>query len=190
LPAVHLAIGEETPIKKLAMLLRAIDSSTAGELIQKQVAAPKYSFVTRRIKLDKKVFQRDLLWSVQDGDVIEIDKIITIYLDHPDQDDTNVMLKLFRAEHLKKVAKKQLKPHSSKAFEEAVEQIAYAEDPIGYYQNNQHPTIESFMLNPKKREAGWLVEKYGKEELVKKAEEKSSGFATLFRIRKMIGSAA
>ena len=182
--------GRSPEKKNLAMLLRAIDSSAARVLIQKQSFAPKYSFVTRKIKLDKKAFQRDLLWSVQDGDVIEIDKIITIYLDHPDQEDTDVMLKLFGAERLKKVAGKQLKPHSSKVFEEAVEQIAYAEDPIGYFQNYRHPTIDGFILNPKKREAKWLVEKYGKEELIKKAEEKSNGFVTLFRIKKMIDSAA
>jgi len=182
--------GRNPDKEKLAMLLRAIGSSTASELIQRQSAAPKYSFVTRRIKLDKKEFRRDLLWSIQDGDVVEIDKIITLYLDHPDQDDTDTMLKLFGAERLKKVAKKQLKLHSAKAFNEATEQIAYAEDPINYYQNHQRPTIESFCIAPKKREANWLVEKYGKEELIKKAEENSIGFTTLFKIRKMIDSAA
>lgn len=175
--------------KRLAMLLRAIDGETAEKLIREQSNTPKYSPVTRRIKLDKKMFGRDLLWSVQDGDPVEIDKIITLYLDQPDEDDTKAMLGLFGAQRLKKAARKRIKPSGEAAYAEAMEQIAYAEDPEGFYAERPLPTMERFLAHPKKREAKWLVAHYGKDAVLRAAERQTDSFAELFRIKKMVVAA-
>ncbi|MHC3994336.1 hypothetical protein ACXWTF_05865 [Thiomicrolovo sp. ZZH C-3] len=181
--------GRDPDKKSLAMLLRAIDGETAMKFIREQSNVPKYSPVTRKIKLDKKLFGRDLLWSVQDGDPVEIDKIITLYLDQPDEDDTKAMLRLFGAERLKKTARKRIRPSGDAAYEEAMEQIAYAEDPENFYMNRPFPTIDNFLAHPKKREAKWLVAHYGKEAVLQAAERQTSGFAELFRIKKMVAAA-
>jgi hypothetical protein len=181
--------GRDPAKKRLAMLLRAIDEETAEKLVREQSHAPKYSSVTRRIKLDKKVFGRDLLWSVQDGDTVEIDKIITLYLDQPDEDDTKTLIKLFGAERLKKTADKRIKTSGERAYAEAMEQIAYAEDPEGFYTNRSHPTLEHFWGHPKKREAKWLVEHYGEDAVLEAAQRQQLSFAELFRIKKMVAAA-
>lgn len=181
--------GREPAKKHLAMLLRAIDVETADRLIQAQLNTPKYSQVTRKIKLDKKVFCRDFFWSVQDGDIVEIDKIITLYLDQPDEDDTKAMLQLFGAERLKKTAQKRLRPSDEAAYTEAMEQIAYAEDPERFYADHPLPTLEHFLTHPKKREAKWLVEHYGKDTVLRAAEQNTDSFTALFRIRKMVNAA-
>lgn len=181
--------GRDPVKKRLAMLLRAIDEETAEKLVREQSNAPKYSPVTRRIKLDKKVFGRDLLWSVQDGDAVEIDKIITLYLDQPDEDDTKTLLKLFGAERLKKMAEKRIRPSGKTVYDEAMEQIAYAEDPEGFYANRPLPTMEHFWAHPKKREAKWLVGHYGKDAVLDAAQRQQLSFAALFRIKKMVAAA-
>lgn len=181
--------GRDPAKKRLAMLLRAIDGETAGKLIRTQSDAPKYAPVTRRIKLDKKLFSRDLLWSVQDGDSVEIDKLITLYLDQPDEDDTKVLRRLFGTERLEKTAKKRIRPLDGAAYAEAMEQIAYAEDPEIFYAHRPSPTLEGFLARPKKREAKWLVEHYGKEAVLRAAEQQTDSFARLFRIRKMVAAA-
>ena len=181
--------GRDPSKRQLAMLLRAIDGEIAGKLIRGQSNTPKYSPLTRRIKLDKKLFGRDLLWSVQDGDPVEIDKIITLYLDQPDEDDTKTMLKLFGAERLKKTAKKRIRPSGKAVYTEAMEQIAYAEDPEDFYAERPLPTMEQFLAYPKKREAKWLVAHYGKDAVLRAAERQTDSFTELFRIKKMVDAA-
>jgi len=50
---------------------------------------------TQNIKLNKKLYKKDLLWSREDGTAISIRNLITIYLNTPNQEDTITLLKQF-----------------------------------------------------------------------------------------------
>lgn len=171
------------------MLLRSIDRSEAERLIEKQKKQPKYSVKTRWLALDKKLFKRDLLWSLQDGDKVEIDKLITLYLDQPDEDDTFRLIELFGLERVQKVAEKKIKPVLAKTYKEVSEQIAFIQNPELFFATTVAPSVESFLTYPTKRHAARLVKLYGKDHMLEMSETDALTFAKRFQIRKMIEAA-
>ena len=48
---------------KLAKLLKNIDINTVQTLLDREDTQPKYSTRTQKIKLNKKLFTKDILWA-------------------------------------------------------------------------------------------------------------------------------
>ena len=173
--------------KKLMKLLRALDKKTVETLLEKEDFTPKYSIHTRKMKLDKRLFKQDLFYSREDGSVIDIDNLISIYLKQPNQDDTNTLLYLFGAKRVKKTLEKNKKHMTTQDYNEAEEQIEYSISSKRYQKKYTIPPIEEILKRPKKRYIDILHQKYSNSEILEIAVANNISYPALFQLRKMIG---
>lgn len=175
---------------KLLDLLRTISLDDAQKYLQPKNIPSKFSSKTRFIKLRKEWFTIDLLWSRQDRSLIEINTLISIYLSTPNQDDTEVLIRLFGAERIKRVLEKLKNTLPSKDYLEAKEQIEFVMFPEEYQMRYPLPSVDEILRHPKKRYITYLSKQYSADELLKMAEEKKVPFNALFQIKKMTGLSA
>lgn len=172
----------------LVHLLRGLDSKSATRIITSHKQLPKYSQKTRRLRLKKSWFKKDLLWSHHDGAEIEIDHLITIYLNRPDQDDISTLLKLFGYDRVIHVLQKsEMHPVDDT---EAREQVLYAYDRENYYKTHTLPPLYDILEHPKKRYVDALLDQYSADTLIEMAQKQEVSYPALFSLQKMIGSAA
>lgn len=173
--------------KKLMKLLRALDKKTVETLLEKEDFTPKYSIHTRKMKLDKRLFKQDLFHSREDGSVIDIDNLISIYLKQPNQDDTNTLLYLFGAKRVQKTLEKNKKHMTTQDYNEAQEQIEYSISSKRYQKKYTIPPIEEILKRPKKRYIDILHQKYSNSEILEIAAANNISYPALFQLKKMIG---
>ena len=57
----------------------------------------------QKVRLNKQWFSYDLFWSIQDGDLIDIDTVIAIYLTREDTYNARQLVKLFGKERVYKI---------------------------------------------------------------------------------------
>lgn len=176
--------------KNLLTLLRAMSLEEAENYLNSQKIPPKFSTKTRFIKLKKEWFSIDLLWSRQDRSVVEINSLISVYLSTPNQDDSEVLIRLFGIERVKTVLMKIKDTMPIQDFHEAKEQLEYTIDPESYYKSHSLPSLENLLKHPKKRYITYLTKQYTPEEIVQMAQEKKVAFNALFQIKKMTGVSA
>lgn len=172
--------------KKLMKLLRSLDKKQVVSLLEKEEFAPKYSPNTRKIKLQKSWFKKDLLYSREDNSIIDIDNLIAIYLKQPNQEDTNTLLYLFGAKRLKKVLRKLQDHIDPKDFQEALEQIEYAISKKEYKKRYPLPDIETIFKHPKERYLEILQERYSKRKILSMAQANNLSYTALFQLKKMV----
>jgi hypothetical protein len=176
--------------QKLLMLLRSMSVEEVQSYLHPKKIPSKFSFKTRFIKLRKEWFTIDLLWSLQDRSLIEINTLISIYLSTPNQDDTEALLRLFGIERVRLVLSKLKENMAEKDYNEAQEQIDFAMDAEEYFQTHTLPPMEELLRHPKKRYITYLSKRYSADELVKMAQERKVPFNSLFQIKKMTGLSA
>ena len=173
--------------KKLMKLLRALDKKEVNILLEQEEFTPKYSIQTRKIKLNKNLFKKDLLYSRENNSIIEIDNLIAIYLKQPNQTDTHTLLYLFGSKRVKKVLQKVQQYIDIKDYNEAKEQIEYAISKTRYQTNYVLPAVESIMKEPKERYIEILQEKYSKDKIISMAISNNVSYSSLFKLKKIIG---
>ena len=173
--------------KKLMKLLRTLSKKEVLSLLESEEFTPKYSPKTRKIKLHKKWFQKDLLYSREDNSLIEINNLIAIYLKQPNQADTNTLLSLFGSTRVKSVLKKIEVSLDPVDYNEAKEQIEYAISKKRYKKEYPLPPVEKILANPKERYIEMLQEKYSKERIIAMAEANNISYNAMFKIKKIVG---
>jgi len=173
--------------KKLMKLLRALNRKEVLSLLESEEFTPKYSPKTRQIKLQKKWFQKDLLYSREDNSLINIDNLIAIYLKQPNQADTNTLLYLFGSTKLKRILKKVEATLDPADYNEAKEQIEYAISKKRYKKEHPLPPVEKILANPKERYIEMLQEKYSKKRIIAMAEANNISYNAMFKIKKIVG---
>lgn len=177
--------------RKLMKLLRALKKEDALKLLQEENFTPKYSPLTRKIKLNKSLFHKDLLFSREDGSPIEIDTLIATYLKTPNQKDTNTLLYIFGAARLKKVLEKIKSYIDMKDYDEAQEQIEYAIDKNSFIEKHSNLiNINTALTDPKERYIEPLLQKYSKEQLLDMASANSLSYGRLFKLKKLLSEHA
>lgn len=67
---------------------------------------PIFSEKAKAVKLNKKWFYTDLLWSSGDGQRIGVERLITIYMSKPEQRNTDALVNLFGKKRVKYVVEK------------------------------------------------------------------------------------
>ena len=173
--------------QRLMKLLRTIDKKEVLALLEQENFTPKYSPNTKRIKLRKKWFKQDLLYSREDNSVIDIDNLVAIYLKQPNQSDTNTLLYLFGAKRLNKVLEK-IKEHiAPQDYNEAKEQIEYAISKESYKSKYPLPDIKTIFANPKERHLEILQERYSTKKILSMAQANNCSYNALFKLKKMVG---
>ncbi len=173
--------------KKLMKLLRTLSKKEVLSLLESEEFTPKYSPKTRKIKLHKKWFQKDLLYSREDNSLIEIDNLIAIYLKQPNQADINTLLFLFGSARVKNVLKKIEAILDPLDYNEPKEQIEYAISKKRYKKEHPLPPIEKVLANPKERYIEILQEKYSKKRIIAMAEANNISYNAMFKIKKIVG---
>lgn len=176
--------------KNLVKLLRALKSEDVIKIINAKENQQKYSPSTRKIRLNKKLFKKDMLWSRQDGSQIEIKNLIAIYLNTPNQEDTKTLLMLFGLERVKSELNNIQSQIPKEDYTEALEQIEYANDPEVYFDKYPLPGLKKVLKNPKKRYIDALIKHYTPSELLRMAKELELPYPALFQIKKMTGLSA
>ena len=173
--------------KKLMKLLRVLSKKEVLSLLESEEFTPKYSPRTRKIKLHKEWFQKDLLYSREDNSLIEIDNLIAVYLKQPNQADINTLLYLFGSTRLKRVLKKIEDTLDLVDYNEAKEQIEYAISKKRYKKEHPLPPVEKILENPKERYIEMLQEKYSKKRIIAMAEANNISYNAMFKIKKIVG---
>ena len=173
--------------KKLMKLLRVLSKKEVLSLLESEEFTPKYSPKTRKIKLHKEWFQKDLLYSREDNSLIEIDNLIAVYLKQPNQADINTLLYLFGSTRLKRVLKKIEDTLDLVDYNEAKEQIEYAISKKRYKKEHPLPPVEKILENPKERYIEMLQEKYSKKRIIAMAEANNISYNAMFKIKKIVG---
>ncbi len=173
--------------KNLVKLLRALKSEDVIKIINAKDQKPKYSFSTRKIRLNKKLFKKDMLWSRQDGSQIEIKNLISVYLNTPNQEDTETLLKMFGYERVISELYNNASIMPKEDYTEALEQIKYADEPDSYFDSYPLPALKQIFKKPKKRYIDALIKQYAPLELINMAKEFGVTYPSMFQIKKMTG---
>jgi len=176
--------------EKLAKLLRAIDITTVEHLIYKHEQKPKISPKTQNIKLNKKLFNKDLLWSRENGSVMSIKNIISIYLNTPNQDDIKTLLNQFGEKRVLNVLHKNRPYMHSDDYTEANEQTQYAISSDTYTKTHLLPDIKEIIKNPKQRYIEILTKKYSNEKILEIAQSENISYPMMFQLKKILGKSA
>ncbi len=171
---------------KLLKLLRGLDLEVATHIIDTYKPSIKYALNTRKIKLNKSVFKKDLLWSRPDGSEIEIKNLITIYLYNPNQEDIDTLLRHFGYQRVVALLKKQKNNMHPNDYQEALEQIDYSENPKEFFQIYTLPSVYQMLQHPKKRYIDTLQKQYTPENIYAMAKEYKISYPSLFQIKKMM----
>ncbi len=174
----------------LAKLLRAIDIEAAKALIDTEDKKPKVSLKTQHIKLNKKLYKKDLLWSRENGSVISIKNLISIYLNTPNQEDIQTLVQQFGEHRVLHVLEKNRPFMNKNDYSEAKEQIEYFLSPEEYIQKHEQPTIEQLIQEPKQRYVEILMQQYSPQRILEMVKSYNITYPSLFRIQKMLGISA
>ena len=172
----------------LAKLLRAIDIEAAKALIDTEDKKPKVSLKTQRIKLNKKLYKKDLLWSREDGSIISIKNLISIYLNTPNQDDIETLLKQFGEDRVVDVLEKNKAFMHGDDYTEAKEQIEYALSLDKYTQMHGIEDIKAFVKEPKQRNIEILMKQFSPKKILEIAKDQNISYPAFFQLQKMLGT--
>lgn len=175
--------------KKLVKLLKNIDVKTVKHLLTIEDTAPKYSEKTQKIKLDKKLFTKDILWAQEDGSEVSIKNLISSFFSIPYQEDTNKLIQLFGEKRVRNILKKNKPIMSDEDYKEIDEQIEYAISPNSYYTNHQIPNIDEVLHNPKQRYVDKLTSIFPEDQILDMAKTGNVSLSTLIQIKKFLTKA-
>lgn len=107
----------------------------------------KFSDKAKSVTLQKDWFHTDLLWSGVDGQRIGIDRLITIYMNNPDQRNTDSLLKLFGPKRVEAVVDKNFNITSDT---QVVKSIALEQIHYGYKKVKALKRDKEIKINPLK----------------------------------------
>lgn len=187
IPTSTMSDWDKSPKRaKLAKLLKNMDKESAEELLSIEDTSPKYSLKTQKIKLDKKLFTKDILWAYEDGSEVAIKTLISALFNIPNQEDTAKLIKLFGEKRVRNTLKKSKPIILEEDYQEMEEQILYVTSPNEYYNKYELPSMDEILHNPKQRHIEKLMEIYSEEELLDIAKSKNINLTTLLQIKKIL----
>jgi hypothetical protein len=133
--------------------------------------------------LDKTIFKGCFLWSRQNGDVIEIDKIISVHIDISlNQKDTDTLIDMFGKERYLKVLNS-LKEHlSENHFKEAIAQFNYSLNKGTYICER---SVEDILKQPTQRDIDFILKSHSKETILLLIEKMNLTFNQKTNINQM-----
>lgn len=145
-----------------------------------------YSVKTKRIRLKKELFASSMLWSIQDGDMVSIDKIIAAYLTFLNQQDAFTLIKLFGEKRVLAVLSKLEKYTSVQDYQEAMDQIFYVVHPEEYRSRVPKKSVQDILSNLTQRDIDTLLLSMSEEEILTYAHELNISGADLYYLKQLI----
>jgi len=171
---------------KLARLLKNISVEDVNQLLNIKDLEPKYSQKTQKIRLNKKLFTKDILWAQEDGSEVSIKNLISAFFNIPNQEDTATLIQLFGEVRVRNILKKNKFILSVSDYEEINEQIIYAVSPDKYNSEYSIPELLEVLENPKQRHVERLMLVYSQEEILDIAKSKHISLSNLLQIKKFL----
>ncbi|MFT5660173.1 MAG: hypothetical protein ACI9TV_000813 [Sulfurimonas sp.] len=171
---------------KLAKLLKNIDIDTVNRLLRIEDNSPKYSQKTQKIRLNKKLFTKDILWAKEDGSEVSIKHLVSALFNIPNQEDTTKLLELFGEVRVRNILKKQKFIMRLDDYNEMDEQIQYVLSPNTYHETHELPPIDTILHHPKQRHIDRLRQIYSEDVLLDIAKESQVNLTTLLQIKKFL----
>ena len=172
--------------KKLAKVLKNIEVEAVNKLLNMEDYSPKYSQKTQKIRLNKKLFTKDILWAYEDGSEVSIKQLVSALFNIPNQEDTAKLLQLFGEKRVRNILKKHKLIMRVDDYTEMDEQIEYITSPNIYHERHALPSLDSILHNPKQRYIDKLLEVYSEGELLNMAKNEHVNLTTLLQIKKFI----
>lgn len=145
-----------------------------------------YSLKTKRIKLRKELFVSSMLWSIQDGDMVSINKIIAAYLISLNQQDAFTLIRLFGEKRVLAVLSKLEKYTSAQDYQEAMDQIFYVLHPEEYRSQASRKSVQNILLNLTQRDIDTLLLSMSEEKILAFARELNMSGAHLYYLKQLI----
>ncbi|MDD3770296.1 MAG: hypothetical protein PHV10_06790 [Sulfuricurvum sp.] len=145
-----------------------------------------YSLKTKRIKLKKELFASSILWSIQDGDMVSINKIIAAYLTSLNQQDAFTLIKLFGEKRVLVVLSKLEKYTSAQDYQEAMDQIFYVLHPEEYRSRVPQKSVQDILSNLTQRDIDTLLLSMNGEEILAYAHELNLSGTHLYYLKQLI----
>lgn len=112
-----------------------------------------------------------MLWSVQDGDTISINKIIAAYLSSLNQQDAFTIIRLFGEKRVLAVLSKLKKSTPTRDYQEAMDQIFYVLHPEEYRSRVPKKSLQDVLSNLTQRDVDTLLLSMSEEEILAFAHE-------------------
>jgi hypothetical protein len=179
---------KSTKRSKLAKLLKNIDIETVQKLLSIEDTAPKYSEKTQKIKLNKKLFKKDILWAQEDGSEVSIKNLVSAFFNIPNQEDTATLIQLFGEKRVRNILKKNKLIMSDEDFQETTQQIEYAVHPEKFFESYPLPELDAILHHPKQRYIDKLLQNYSEEEILSMAKKEKVSLSTQLQIKKFFNS--
>ena len=187
IPTSTMSDWDKSPKRaKLAKLLKNISIETVNELLSIEDNSPKYSSKTQKIRLNKKLFTKDILWAQEDGSEVPIKNLISAFFNIPNQEDTAKLIELFGEPRVRNILKKNKPIINDDDYKEINEQIAYVMSPQDYYNTHILPSIDDILHYPKQRYIEKLTQEYTEDEILDLAKSKDVNLTTLTQIKKFL----
>lgn len=98
-----------------------------------------------------------MLWSVQDEDVVSINKIIAAYLTSLNQQDAFTLIRLFGEERVLAVLSKLKESTPARDYQEAMDQIFYVLHPEEYRSRVPKKSLQDVLSNLTQRDVDTLL---------------------------------
>jgi hypothetical protein len=112
-----------------------------------------------------------MLWSVQDGDTISINKIIAAYLSSLNQQDAFTIIRLFGEKRVLAVLSKLKESTQARDYQEAMDQIFYVLHPEEYRSRVPKKSLQDVLSNLTQRDVDTLLLSMSEEEILASVHE-------------------
>lgn len=127
-----------------------------------------------------------MLWSVQDGDVVSINKIIAAYLSSLNQQDAFTIIRLFGEKRVLAVLSKLKKSTPARDYQEAMNQIFYVLHPAEYRSRVPNKSLQDVLSNLTQRDVDTLLLSMSEEEILAFAHELNLSSIQLYYLKQLI----
>lgn len=172
---------------ELSLLIKGLDLDEVKSIIEKEKNkfVPKYRESTRQVVLHKSWFSIDLFWTSADKIKVDIQNIISVYMNRANQIDTDKLCQLFGFDRVLKVTQKLISNDMNRY--EALRQIEYSKSKLYNLPFDFKNELENdFLKNPSQRVIDYLCQTKGFEDISHKVEISKLSLHKKLILKKML----
>lgn len=127
-----------------------------------------------------------MLWSVQDGDIVSINKIIAAYLTSLNQQDSFTLLRLFGEKRVLAILSKLKESTPARDYQEAMDQIFYVLHPEEYRSRVPKKSVQDILTHLTQRDIDILLLSMNKEEILAFAHRLNLSSTRVYYLKQLI----
>ena len=175
---------------ELTLLLLGIDIDTARNIIKNEnyivKSTPKYSSNTKKARLNKEWFSNDLFWSTANKELLDINNIVTVYINRATQINTDKLCELFGYERVIDITSKYIDNDINKT--EAKRQLEYYNSKINNssFKLTHEELNNNYLIFPKQRVIDYYCNFKGCDTILEEASNVKPKYPRYAQIKQMV----